>query len=128
MNARFSHANCSHANTKVARNKCRRNLAKARNMILAAVEAELNGPKMLCAAPALPVETVAETITLAETITRETWRSFKGRSVIALTNDDEATTRGEITGWSPKLLQIKTAEKTVRIPVANVVTVVTDNV
>lgn len=127
MNARFSHANCSHANTKVARNKCRRDLAKAKLMIINAANALVNGPKMLTAAPALPVETITETITIAEEITRENWREFKTQRVIVLTNDDEATTRGMITGWSPKLVQVKTDEKTVRIPAGNVVTVVTDN-
>lgn len=127
MNARFSHANCSHANTKVARNTCRRHLAKARNAIIDAANALVNGPKMLTAAPALPVESITEALTIAEEITRENWREFKNARVIVLTNDDEPTTRGMITGWSVKLVQIKTDEKTVRIPADNVVTVVTDN-
>jgi hypothetical protein len=127
MNARFSHANCSHANTKVARNKCRRDLAKARNIIIAAADALINGPKMLTAAPAVSTDTIIETITIAEEITRENWREFKNSPVVVLTNDDEPTIRGSVTGWSPKLVQIKSdAGKTVRIPSENVVTIVTD--
>lgn len=126
MNARFSHANCSHENSKVARNKCRRELAKMRNIIINAANALVNGPKMLMPAT-LDVETIVESVTIAESVTRENWREFKTQRVIVLTNDDEATTRGMITGYSAKLVQIKTDEKTVRIPIENVVTIVTDN-
>jgi len=127
MNARFSHANCSHVNSKVARNKCRRDLAKARNIIIDATNALVNGPKMLLAAPIIETETITEIVTIAEEVTRENWREFKESRVIVLTNDDNPTTRGMITGYSAKLVQIKTDEKTVRIPADNVVTIVTDN-
>lgn len=127
--ARISHAACSHASTKVARAACRRAMKKATpsipNPILAAVEAALAGPKMLTAGVS---DTIIETVTIAEEVTRENWREFKNRPVIVLTNDDEPTTRGSITGWSANLVQIKSdTGKTVRIPVGNVVTVVTDN-
>ena len=119
MNARFSHANCSHANTKVARNKCRRDLAKARNIIIAAADALINGPKMLTAAPAVSTDTIIETITIAEEITRENWREFKGQTVsVDLIGE---TVEGEITGWSAKNVQIKTDGKTVRHPVSIVI-------
>lgn len=125
MSKNLSHAACQHPSTKVARAACRRAMKKAAtaipNPILAAVEAALQGPKMLTAGIA------AEPVTIATEITRENWREFKGQPAIVLTNDDEPTTRGMITGWSANLLQIKTDAKLVRIPVGNVVTVVTDN-
>lgn len=132
MSARINHAECNHPSTKVARAKCRRDLAKlvttvvavasvvADSPIITAWNAMIEGPRELTAAP------IIETVTIATEITRETWREFKGQRVIALTNDDQPTVRGEITGWSANMIQIK-GEKTVRIPNDNIVTVVTDN-
>jgi len=134
MSARISHAACDHAATKVARAACRRRLAKlvttivavasvaAESPIITEWNAMKSGPLELTAAP------IFETVTIADEVTRENWREFKNHPVIVLTNDDEPTTRGSITGWSANLVQIKSdAGKTVRIPAGNVVTVVTDN-
>lgn len=129
MSKNFSHAACTHPSTKVARAKCRREMARSIAAVLPQIESPIitawnamkAGPLELTAAP-------VETVTIAEEITRENWREFKNHPVIVLTNDDEPTTRGSITGWSANLVQIKSdAGKTKRIPVGNVVTVVTDN-
>jgi hypothetical protein len=127
----FSHAACNHPATKVARAKCRRQMAASVAVLVATVtdspiitawNAMKTGPLELTAAP------IVEEITIADEVTRENWREYKNRPVIVLTNDDEPTTRGSITGWSANLVQIKSdTGKTVRIPAGNVVTVVTDN-
>jgi hypothetical protein len=130
MSARINHAACAHATTKVARAKCRRDLAKLVTTIVAVASVVAESPIITewNAMKSGPLELLPaiETVTIATEITRETWREFKGQPVIVLTNDDEATTRGEITGWSANMIQIK-GEKTVRIPNGNIVTVVTDN-
>lgn len=130
MSARINHAACNHPSTKVARAKCRRELAKLVTTIVAVASVATDSP-IITAWNAMiegPLELTSgvETVTIATEITRETWREFKGQRVIVLTNDDEPTTRGEITGWSANMIQIK-GDKTVRIPNDKIVTVVTDN-
>lgn len=130
MSARINHAACNHPSTKVARAKCRRELAKLVTTVVAVASVATDSP-IITAWNAMvegPLELTSgvETVTIATEITRETWREFKGQRVIVLTNDDEPTTRGEITGWSANMIQIK-GDKTVRIPNDKIVTVVTDN-
>lgn len=111
MSARFSHAACAHPSTKVARAACRRAMKKAAtveiaNPILAAWDAMKTGPLELTAAPIVP----------AVEVTRENWRDHKSDTVrVMIADDAETVLDGMITGWSAKLVQIKTTEKTVRV-------------
>ena len=127
----FSHAACDHASTKVARAKCPREMARSIAALVSVATVVTESPIITAwnSMKTGPLELLpaAEVVTIAEEITRENWREFKNQPVIVLTNDDEPTTRGSITGWSANLVQIKSdAGKTKRIPVGNVVTVVTD--
>lgn len=123
MNAkRFSHAACQHPSTKVARAACRRAMKKAvtveiPNPILAAVEAAMNGPKMLTAAP----KRVHVSIN-ALVLRRENWKEYKGRGVTVRFTDGDVIAQ-ELTGWSEKNIQFKNEDgKTVRRPVADLIT------
>lgn len=127
MSKNFSHAACTHPSTKVARAKCRREMARSIASLLPSIESPIITAWESMKSGPLELLPAAEVVTIAEEITRENWREFKNQPVIVLTNDDEPTTRGSITGWSANLVQIKSdAGKTKRIPVGNVVTVVTD--
>lgn len=127
MSARFSHAACAHPSTKVARAACRRAMKKVtiatvvstafeivpKSPIITAWDAMKTGPLELEMAPIV--------VTPAVRVTAENWREFRTETVRALLNDDDETTlSGTVTGWSPKLVQIKTAEKLVRIPAGDV--------
>ncbi len=119
MSKNLSHAECNHPATKVARAKCRRELAKLVTTVVAvasvvtpdspiitAWNSMIEGPRELTAAP---VE-----------ITRENWREFKGQRVRVRVENQFLSLVGEITGWSVLNFQIKTDEKTVRIPASTV--------
>lgn len=126
MNAkRFSHAACLHPSTKVARAACRRAMKKAtiasvvstafeivpKSPIITAWDAMKSGPLELTAAPIVP----------AVEVTRENWRDHKSDTVrVMIADDAETVLDGMITGWSVKLLQLKTAEKTLRVPADSV--------
>jgi len=119
--ARFSHAACQHPSTKVARAACRRAMKKATtveiaNPILAAVEAAMNGPKMLMPAPHRVHISVNALV-----LHRENWKEYKGRGVtLRFTDGDVIAT--ELTGWSERNIQFKNEDgKTVRRPVADLI-------
>ncbi len=121
MSARFSHAACAHPSTKVARAACRRAMRKAipaiESPIITAWNTMKAGPLELTAAPV--AETIA--VVIATEVTRENWRDHKNDTVrVMISDDEEPTLDGKITGWSPKLLQLKTADKTVRVPADSV--------
>lgn len=120
--ARFSHAACQHPSTKVARAACRRAMKKVTpaptfvNPILAAVEAAMNGPKMLTAAPRRVHVSVNALI-----LRRENWKEYKGRAAVLHFTDGDVTATA-LTGWSERNIQFKNDEgKTVRRPVAELV-------
>lgn len=120
--ANFSHANCTHPSTKVARAKCRREMKKATpaptftNPILAAVEAAMNGPKMLMPAPARVHVSVNALV-----LRRENWKDYKGRGVTVRFTDGDVIA-SELTGWSERNIQFKDENgKTVRRPVADLI-------
>lgn len=120
--ARFSHAACQHPSTKVARAACRRAMKKVTpaptfvNPILAAVEAAMNGPKMLTAAPRRVHVSVNALV-----LRRENWKDYKGRGVTVRFVDGDVIAT-ELTGWSERNIQFKNEDgKTVRRPVADLI-------
>lgn len=130
MSARFSHAACAHPSTKVARAACRRQMAKLITavfdaVVIAPAESEIlkswyemkAGPLELTAAP------TAAPAAVSFDVTRENWRDVKTMISTVSLNDGEIV-KGNITGWSANLLQIKVDGKLRRIPAANVLSVI----
>lgn len=69
-----------------------------------------------------------EEATDVRVVTRETWREFKSTPGVIVTTHDAETAETsylnvQLTGWSDKLIQFKHYGKTLRIPVAQLVSV-----
>lgn len=129
MSARFSHAACAHPSTKVARAACRRQMAKLITAVFDAVVIKTPAPaeseilKSWYEMKAGPLELTAAPVAVSFDVTRENWRDVKTMISTVTLSDDEIV-RGNITGWSANLLQIKVDGKLRRIPADRVMGVI----